>query len=247
VVCSTSRNLILSVFYVSISSHFRYYFGLLFCKISNSSSRILILGVSFFHIFTVVASIFFFFPQNLELQEAMQLVSGCPFFVNFVPFPILFLSVLSLNFVLRHSRLVFECPRLDKFSPIAFLFLHLFFKLSSCSRINPTLSVYFQVTFWSLLLSFVAFFPKISSCSSRISILRVEFLLKTDSGYPRDAEVTLFTLANPEHSLRFNTHWSAPPVYALARSGRPTVASREIETTVFDPASQFLSNISRRA
>jgi len=38
----------------------------------------------------------------------------------------------------------------------------------------------------------------------------VEFLLKTDSGYPRDAEVTLFTLANPEHSLRFNTHWSAP-------------------------------------
>ena len=33
--------------------------------------------------------------------------------------------------------------------------------------------------------------------------LRVEFLLKTDSGYPRDAEVTLFTLANPEHSLRF--------------------------------------------
>ena len=28
--------------------------------------------------------------------------------------------------------------------------------------------------------------------------LRVDFLLKTDSGYPRDAEVTLFTLANPE-------------------------------------------------
>ena len=36
--------------------------------------------------------------------------------------------------------------------------------------------------------------------------VRVEFLLKTDSGYPRDAEVTLFTLANPEPSLRFNTH-----------------------------------------
>jgi len=33
--------------------------------------------------------------------------------------------------------------------------------------------------------------------------LRVEFLLKTDSVYPRDAEVTLFTLAHPEHSLRF--------------------------------------------
>jgi len=34
------------------------------------------------------------------------------------------------------------------------------------------------------------------SCT-HIHILRVEFLLKTDSGYPRDAEVTLFTLANP--------------------------------------------------
>ena len=32
--------------------------------------------------------------------------------------------------------------------------------------------------------------------------LRVEFLLNTDSGYPRDVEVTLCTLANPEHSLR---------------------------------------------
>mmetsp|Transcript_98285 Transcript_98285/g.158481 ORF Transcript_98285/g.158481 Transcript_98285/m.158481 type:complete len:217 (+) Transcript_98285:1512-2162(+) len=51
--------------------------------------------------------------------------------------------------------------------------------------------------------------------------LRVDFLLKTDSGYPRDAEVTLFTLANPEHSLRFDTHWSAPPVSALARSWGP--------------------------
>jgi hypothetical protein len=42
--------------------------------------------------------------------------------------------------------------------------------------------------------------------------LRVKFLLKNDSsGYPRDAEVTLFTLANPESSHRFNTvtHWSA--------------------------------------
>ena len=59
--------------------------------------------------------------------------------------------------------------------------------------------------------------------------LRVEFLLKTDSGYPRDAEVTLFTLANPEHSLRFNTHWSAPPVSALARKiyfCKPPINSR---------------------
>jgi len=28
-------------------------------------------------------------------------------------------------------------------------------------------------------------------------VLRVEFLLKTESGYLRDAEVTWFTLANP--------------------------------------------------
>ena len=47
--------------------------------------------------------------------------------------------------------------------------------------------------------------------------------LKTDRGYPRDAEVTLFTISNPGHSLRLNTHWSAPPVSesALARSGGP--------------------------
>ena len=52
------------------------------------------------------------------------------------------------------------------------------------------------------------------------SLLKVEFLFKTDR-YPRDAEVTLFTLANPGSSLRFNTHWSAAPVSALARSGGP--------------------------
>ena len=57
-------------------------------------------------------------------------------------------------------------------------------------------------------------------------MVRVEFLLKTDSGYPRDAEVTLFTLANPEHFLRFNTHWSALPVSALARSGGPRKMSQ---------------------
>ena len=62
----------------------------------------------------------------------------------------------------------------------------------------------------------------VTVCKSRSpTVLRVEFLLKTDSGYPRDAEVTLFTLANPEHSLHFNTHWSAPSVSALARSGGP--------------------------
>jgi len=33
--------------------------------------------------------------------------------------------------------------------------------------------------------------------------LRVDLLLKTDSEYPRDAEVALFTLATPGSSLRF--------------------------------------------
>ena len=68
--------------------------------------------------------------------------------------------------------------------------------------------------------------------------LRVDFLLKTDSGYPRDAEVTLFALANPEHSLRFSTHWSAQPVSALARSGGPRKMSQS-------PVSRN-SNIERR-
>jgi len=68
--------------------------------------------------------------------------------------------------------------------------------------------------------------------------LRVEFLLKTDSGYPREAEVTLFILANPKQSLRFNTHWSARPVSALARSGGPRKMSQS-------PVSRNL-NIERR-
>jgi len=62
---------------------------------------------------------------------------------------------------------------------------------------------------------------------SSLPALRVEFLLQTDSEYPRDAEVTLFTLSNPGSSLRFNTHWSAPPVSALARSGGPGARQAE--------------------
>ena len=61
---------------------------------------------------------------------------------------------------------------------------------------------------------------------------------KTDSGYPRDAEVTLFTLVDPEHSLRFKTHWSGPPVSAFARSGGPRKMSQS-------PVSRN-SNIKRR-
>ena len=38
-------------------------------------------------------------------------------------------------------------------------------------------------------------------------------------GYPRDAGVISFTITTPGISLKLNTHWSAPPVSALARSG----------------------------
>ena len=81
---------------------------------------------------------------------------------------------------------------------------------------------------------------KMRICLPRLlkSLLRVEFLFKTDSEYARDAEVTLFTLANPGSSLRFNTHWSAPPVSALARSGGPRKMSQS-------PVSRN-SNIERR-
>jgi len=34
-------------------------------------------------------------------------------------------------------------------------------------------------------------------CVSCVVALKVEFLLKTESGYPRDAEVALFILAKP--------------------------------------------------
>jgi len=57
--------------------------------------------------------------------------------------------------------------------------------------------------------------------------LSVEFSLKTDTGYPMDAELTLFTLVDPGTSLRFNTHWSAPPVSTLARSGGPGARQAE--------------------
>jgi len=79
---------------------------------------------------------------------------------------------------------------------------------------------------------------RLNSRSSDPLVLRVEFLLETDSGYLRDAEVTLFTLAKPEHSLRFNTHWSAPPVSAFAHSGGPRKMSQS-------PVSRN-SNIERR-
>jgi len=61
--------------------------------------------------------------------------------------------------------------------------------------------------------------------SIQTPFLRVEFLLKTDSGYPKD-RVTFFTLATPENPLRYNTHRSAPPVSALDHSRGPRKRSQ---------------------
>ena len=96
---------------------------------------------------------------------------------------------------------------------------------------------YRQVSVKPFLVIIASFFRAVSPfCTSACFESRV--FIETDSGYPRDAEVTLFTLANPEHSLRFNTHWSAPPVSALARSG----GSRKMSQS---PVSRN-SNIERR-
>ena len=56
---------------------------------------------------------------------------------------------------------------------------------------------------------------------------RLEFLLKTDSGYPKDTGVTLFTLATPGNPPRYHTHRSAPPVSTLAHSRGPGARQAE--------------------
>ena len=56
--------------------------------------------------------------------------------------------------------------------------------------------------------------------------LRVEFFLKTDSGYTKDTGFTLFTLATPGNPLCYNTHWSVPTVSALAHSRGPRKRSQ---------------------
>jgi len=49
--------------------------------------------------------------------------------------------------------------------------------------------------------------------------VRVEFLLKIHSGFPKDTGVTLLTLATPGNPFRYSTHQSAPPVPALPIPG----------------------------
>ena len=64
--------------------------------------------------------------------------------------------------------------------------------------------------------------------------VRVEFFLKTDSGYPKDTGVTLFTLAIPGNPLRYNTHRSTPPVSALAYSRGPRCLEKVLLFLVFE-------------
>jgi len=57
--------------------------------------------------------------------------------------------------------------------------------------------------------------------------VRVKFFFPlTDSVYPKDTGVTLFTLATPGNLLRYNTPRSAPPVSALAHSRGPRKRSQ---------------------
>ena len=51
-----------------------------------------------------------------------------------------------------------------------------------------------------------------------LGTLRVEVLLKTNSGYPKDTGADICTLATPGNPLRYNTHQSARPVSALSRA-----------------------------
>ena len=62
---------------------------------------------------------------------------------------------------------------------------------------------------------------KLDRCGRLFVCLRIEFLLKTVSGYHKDTGVTLFTLATPGNPLHYNTHWSAPPVSSLTQSRGP--------------------------
>jgi len=72
----------------------------------------------------------------------------------------------------------------------------------------------------------------------RIHHLRVEFLLKTDSGYLKDNRDILFTLATPGNPLRyhppvsstslrlFRGTWEGVPVTSLAHSNKETRIDR---------------------
>jgi len=68
--------------------------------------------------------------------------------------------------------------------------------------------------------------PTVLTWPSTQITLRVESLLKTGSGYPKDTGITLFTLATSGNPFRYNTHRSVPPVSALAHSRGPRKRSQ---------------------
>jgi len=57
--------------------------------------------------------------------------------------------------------------------------------------------------------------------------LREECLLKTDSGYPKDAGIPEYTMATPGNLLRYNTPRLDLPVSALAHSRGPGAQQAE--------------------
>jgi len=59
--------------------------------------------------------------------------------------------------------------------------------------------------------------------TSQCISLKVEFSLKTDSGYPKNAGDNQFTLANPGKPLRYNIPWSAHQSAPLPIAGKEEV------------------------
>jgi len=103
-----------------------------------------------------------------------------------------------------------------------------------CCRCDVVLSVAQHsrsLTTLRTLCRFPSFFLSFLPFLSFVRSLRVEFLLKTDGGYPKDTGITLITLATPGNLLRYNTHRSALRVEFLLKTD--SGYSRDVEVTLF--------------
>jgi len=108
--------------------------------------------------------------------------------------------------------------RVDRpFFPFFFSFLFFFFPLLANPQLNHVLLVGPQ-----------RLSQTVAHLLMVVLSLRIEFLLKTDSGFPKNTGVTLFSLAIHGNSgpLHFNTPRSALPVSALAHSRGPRKRSQ---------------------
>jgi len=96
-----------------------------------------------------------------------------------------------MHFVSRHPEVLLRLALLSR----AFFCTFSFALARSLLLLEPLspfpLSLFLSL---SLYLSLSFSLPR---ARAQARLMRVEFLLKTESGYLRDAEVTLFTLANP--------------------------------------------------